>query len=206
MAEQINSEGFWPTGYRAPGDRRPGSAILQERDGRWEPVTPSGNMVWDEETKLWLPVSEDHPLPVKPTLSGSLGNHYRIDFVNTNIANSDGQVTVIEVEGPCILEYLEWSCNDTSLEVRLTGDRDWQQAVFSGTSTPGRTPNFSVNRIVNYGSTLWRVLLYDSSISRYKVDLRRRLFAPNGLHISVRNPDAQENHGLAMVGSIREVT
>lgn len=73
MAEQINSEGFWPTGYRAPGDRRPGAAILQERDGWWEPITPSGNMVWDEDTKLWLPVSEDYPLPVKATLTGRKG-------------------------------------------------------------------------------------------------------------------------------------
>jgi len=67
MAQQVFSQ-FWPLGQSSPTESIPGAAILQTRDGKDEPITLAGNMVFDSTSGLWVPVSQANRLPVEATL------------------------------------------------------------------------------------------------------------------------------------------
>lgn len=59
---------YWPLGFATAGEKIPGAAILQRRDGKDEPITLAGNMVWTGS--MWVPVSDQNRLPVEATLTG----------------------------------------------------------------------------------------------------------------------------------------
>lgn len=64
----VDSDLYWPRGRVSENEKIPGTAILQQRDGKDEPITLAGNMVL--VGNLWVPVSAANRLPVDATLSG----------------------------------------------------------------------------------------------------------------------------------------
>src|SRR5690606_18084647 len=69
MSQQVFDK-YWPLGNASAQEAIPGTAILQTRDGKDEPINLAGAMVWDAGSSLWVPVSENNPLPI--ALSGRL--------------------------------------------------------------------------------------------------------------------------------------
>lgn len=108
MAQQRFIDKSWPLGLNGAGELIPGAAILQERDGKDEPITPIGHMVFDPtkgEGGLWVPVDQSNPLEVRVRQLES-----KIDELIDRL----DQAVPVSVQGSLPPSMMELAVNDWS--------------------------------------------------------------------------------------------
>src|SRR5690606_9951946 len=141
MSQQVFDK-YWPLGNASAQEAIPGTAILQTRDGKDEPINLAGAMVWDAGSSLWVPVSENNPLPIaltgsdgKPLKGVGLSNEVRAGLQNRQAPAAGATTTLLEVTVPCILEWWYWLIHENA-------DADMMLGVYRRTSTGGRVAYF----------------------------------------------------------------
>src|SRR5690606_37492843 len=103
---------------------------------------------------------------------------------------------IYEHIGSTIIDTLEFAVGNKMnvlLRIYRRNGENWERISLLVSDGAGRT-YFSAENILSYGSSFFKVLVYDDSQNKYKFALSSPLAFAEGVKISLENVDSENNH------------
>lgn len=117
---------------------------------------------------------------------GQLGEQLYVN--DTSALDASEEDTILDLPTtPCIIDHFQWAASIATAQLRIwTPTQAFTELTRTGSSITSIRPD----TIVSHGSSLWDVVMYDTTNNYYKFINRAPLIFPLGVKINRKNNDA----------------